>query len=54
MNSTVTVTNLLIGGLLLGSTEDTLVGWTLGGGAVFAIADHFTMKAEALYFDPLT
>ena len=38
-------------GDLVGSTGDTKVGWTAGGGAEFAITNHFTMKAEALYFD---
>jgi outer membrane immunogenic protein len=36
---------------LAGSTDDTKVGWTVGGGAELAIADHFILKAEALYFD---
>jgi outer membrane immunogenic protein len=38
-------------GSLVGSTDDTKVGWAAGGGAEFAIADHLTLKAEALYFD---
>ena len=31
--------------------EETKVGWTLGGGAEYAITDCVTIKAEALYFD---
>jgi outer membrane immunogenic protein len=38
-------------GILAGSTDDTKVGWTAGGGAELAVADHLTLKAEALYFD---
>ena len=38
-------------GTLAGATVDTKVGWTAGGGAELAIADHLTLKAEALYFD---
>ena len=38
-------------GSLVGSTDDTKVGWTAGGGAELAVADHLTLKAEALYFD---
>ena len=36
---------------LFGSTNDTKVGWTAGGGAELAISDHLTAKAEVLYFD---
>jgi outer membrane immunogenic protein len=38
-------------GSLVGSTDDTKVGWTAGGGAELTVADHLTLKAEALYFD---
>jgi outer membrane immunogenic protein len=38
-------------GSLVGSTDDTKVGWTAGGGAELAVADHLSLKAEALYFD---
>jgi opacity protein-like surface antigen len=38
-------------GSLVGSTDDTKVGWTAGGGAELAVADQLTLKAEALYFD---
>ena len=31
--------------------DDTKVGWTAGGGAELAIADHLSLTAEALYFD---
>jgi outer membrane immunogenic protein len=34
-----------------GSSDDTQVGWTAGGGVEFAVAEHITLKAEALYFD---
>ena len=38
-------------GSLKGSTDDTKTGWTAGGGAELAVANNFTLKAEALYFD---
>ena len=38
-------------GALTGAKEETKVGWTLGGGTEYAITDHVTIKAEALYFD---
>ena len=48
MNQTVTVgTN----GQLAGSTDKTKTGWTLGGGAEYALCDNITLKAEALWFD---
>jgi len=50
MNTTVTVGNPPLGSLV-GSTNETKVGWTLGGGGEYAITDHVTVKAEALYFD---
>ena len=31
--------------------EKTKVGWTVGGGAEYAIAKHWTVKAEYLYMD---
>jgi outer membrane immunogenic protein len=34
-----------------GSSDDTEIGWTAGGGVEFAVADNWTLKAEALYFD---
>ena len=48
MNQTVTVGNL---GQLAGSTDKTKAGWTLGGGAEYALCDNITVKAEALWFD---
>jgi outer membrane immunogenic protein len=48
MNQTVTVGNF---GQLAGSTDKTKTGWTLGGGAEYAICDNITLKAEALWFD---
>ena len=30
---------------------DTAVGWTLGGGAEFALAQNWSSKAEAMYYD---
>jgi outer membrane immunogenic protein len=48
MNTTVTVGTE---GALTGATEETKVGWTLGGGAEYAVTDCVTIKAEALYFD---
>ena len=50
MNSTVTVGNPPLG-QLLGSTDKTKAGWTLGGGAEYAICSNITLKAEALWFD---
>jgi outer membrane immunogenic protein len=50
MDSSVTVGDPPIGSLV-GSTETTKVGWTLGGGAELALCDNITVKAEALYFD---
>lgn len=38
-------------GALSGSEKETKVGWTLGGGAEYAVTDHVTIKAEALYYD---
>ena len=38
-------------GALRGASEETKVGWTLGGGSEYAVTDHVTNKAEALYFD---
>ena len=35
----------------LTGTDTTNVGWTLGGGIEFAIAGHWTAKAEYLYVD---
>ena len=43
-----TVGNL---GQLAGSTDKTKAGWTLGGGAEYALCDNVTIKAEALCFD---
>lgn len=34
-----------------GSTSDTLVGWTVGGGLEWAFANNWSAKAEYLYFD---
>ena len=48
MNTSVTVGTE---GALTGATEETKVGWTLGGGAEYAVTDRVTIKAEALYFD---
>jgi outer membrane immunogenic protein len=48
MNTSVTVGTE---GALSGATEETKVGWTLGGGAEYAVTDCVTIKAEALYFD---
>ena len=50
MNTKVTVGNPPLGSLV-GSTNKTKVGWTLGGGGEYAVTDHVTVKAEALYFD---
>ena len=50
MNTTVTVGEPPLGALG-GASEETKVGWTLGGGSEYAVTDHVTIKAEALYFD---
>ncbi len=34
-----------------GSSSNTLVGWTLGGGAEFALSNNLTIKGEVLYVD---
>jgi len=38
-------------GFLVGSDSGTMAGWTAGGGGEFALAQHVTLKAEALYYD---
>ena len=48
MNQTVTVGTF---GQLIGSADKTKTGWTLGGGAEYALCDNVTVKAEALWFD---
>ena len=48
MNQTVTVGTF---GQLAGSTDKTKAGWTLGGGAEYALCDNITLKGEALWFD---
>ena len=50
MNTTVTVGDPPMG-QLIGSTEKTKAGWTLGGGAEYALCNNITLKAEALWFD---
>src|SRR5262249_14291373 len=47
-DSTVKVGNQ---GTLVGSTQEIKTGWTVGGGAEFAVTDHVTIRGEALYFD---
>ncbi len=49
-NTRVTVGNPPLGSVV-GSTNETKVGWTLGGGGEFPITDYVTVKAEVLYFD---
>jgi outer membrane immunogenic protein len=40
------------GGLLINATgNDTLVGWTVGGGLEYMITPNWTIKAEYMYFD---
>jgi outer membrane immunogenic protein len=34
-----------------GSKSETRTGWTLGGGLEYAIDDHWTARAEGLYYD---
>ena len=48
MNQTVIVGT---DGQLAGSTDKTKAGWTLGGGAEYALCHNITLKAEALWLD---
>jgi outer membrane immunogenic protein len=50
MNTTVTVGDPPMG-QLAGSKNETKAGWTLGGGAEYALCENITVKAEALWFD---
>jgi outer membrane immunogenic protein len=50
MQTTVTVGDPPMGALS-GADDRTKVGWTLGGGAEYAVTDCVTLKAEMLYFD---
>jgi outer membrane immunogenic protein len=44
--------NAAVGGLSAAfAASDTLVGWTIGGGAEWLIAPKWTLKAEYLYYD---
>ena len=38
-------------GSLSGNTDDTLVGWTAGGGVEYALTKHLSFKTEYLYVD---
>lgn len=40
-----------LGDAFIGSKNTTRAGWTLGGGAEYAITQNWSVKAEALYFD---
>ncbi len=33
------------------ASSDTRVGWTVGGGAEYALSSHWSAKVEALYYD---
>lgn len=35
----------------IASSDETLLGWTVGGGLEYALASNWTAKAEYLYFD---
>jgi outer membrane immunogenic protein len=50
MNTTVTVGDPPLG-QLIGSTDKTKAGWTLGGGTEYAFCNNVTLKAEAMWFD---
>jgi outer membrane immunogenic protein len=50
LESTVTV-GAPAQGRLFGSDDKTKTGWTAGGGGAFALTDHISLKAEALYYD---
>lgn len=47
--------DLTAGGAVLGTLDEsaskTKAGWTIGAGAEYAIADHWTLKSEYLYTD---
>jgi len=54
VDSTATATTLTSTGIFLSSassTNNTLAGWTIGGGAEWVISGPWTMKAEYLYID---
>ena len=44
-------TNFLNGVRYPAGTDDTNIGWTVGGGAEYAVTNHWTVKAEYLYYD---
>ena len=48
LDQTVTVGTF---GQLAGASDKTKAGWTLGGGAEYALSENITLKAEALWFD---
>ena len=50
MNQSVTVGAPAMG-QRIGSEEKTNAGWTLGGGAEYALCENITVKAEAPWFD---
>jgi len=41
--------NQISGGLFSGDTSTTKVGWTVGGGAEYALTDNLSLKSEYLY-----
>jgi outer membrane immunogenic protein len=40
-----------LGNIKLGSSSDTQVGWTAGGGVEYLLSDHWSFRADALYVD---
>jgi outer membrane immunogenic protein len=53
VDSSATISNTTTTGAstLSGSQDTTKVGWTIGGGAEWALAAHWTAKVEYLYID---
>lgn len=59
VRSNIVGTDLLLGGAVgltttmptAATSSDTRVGWTIGGGAEYALSAHWSAKVEALYYD---
>jgi outer membrane immunogenic protein len=51
VKASTTFNDLLAAAAFIGSASTTKTGWTLGGGAEFALMNNFTAKLEYLYYD---